>query len=124
MIGGNGYNGAPSEELFIRWLQANTFMPSLQFSYVPWDYSAQTIEISKKFTALHSQYTDEIMKAMQKAVDHGELVNPPLWWLDPHDRVAWQIDDGRFRHFYFIFESALSAFCIQFQFFCRISPGR
>lgn len=39
MIGGNGYNGAPSEELFLRWLQANVFMPSLQYSYVPWDYT-------------------------------------------------------------------------------------
>lgn len=54
MIGGNGYGdglpppgvevtssvqGAPDEEIFLRWLQANTFMPSLQFSYVPWDYS-------------------------------------------------------------------------------------
>lgn len=95
MIGGNGYNGAPSEELFVRWLQANIFMPSLQFSYVPWDYSEQTIEISKKFTALHSQYTNDIMEALQKAVDVGEPVNPPIWWLDPNDKVALQIDDGK-----------------------------
>ena len=38
MIGGNGYAGVPSKELFIRWLQANVFMPTLQYSYVPWDY--------------------------------------------------------------------------------------
>lgn len=45
MIGGNGYlNGAlngtvyPPKELFIRWLQANVFMPSLQYSFVPWDF--------------------------------------------------------------------------------------
>lgn len=45
MIGGNGYldgslNGTvlPSKELFIRWLQANVFMPSLQYSFVPWDF--------------------------------------------------------------------------------------
>lgn len=39
MIGGNGYNGVrPDAEIFIRWLQANTFMPSIQFSYVPWDF--------------------------------------------------------------------------------------
>ena len=59
MIGGNGYGdglpppgqestsnveGAPNEEIFLRWLQANTFMPSLQFSYVPWDYSPEVIE--------------------------------------------------------------------------------
>jgi len=39
MIGGNNYNGeAVSKELFVRWLQASTFMPSLQFSFVPWDF--------------------------------------------------------------------------------------
>ncbi len=40
MIGGNGYKvGKPSKELFVRWMQANVFMPSLQFSYAPWDYN-------------------------------------------------------------------------------------
>lgn len=45
MIGGNGYspNGfqesiPPNREIFLRWLQTNTFMPAIQFSYVPWDY--------------------------------------------------------------------------------------
>jgi len=45
VIGGNGYlnggfNGTeyPSKELFIRWLQAVVFMPSLQYSFVPWDF--------------------------------------------------------------------------------------
>lgn len=45
MIGGNGYlngflNGTflPSKELFVRWLQSNVFMPSLQYSFVPWDF--------------------------------------------------------------------------------------
>lgn len=45
MIGGNGYadnplasSQLPSKELFVRWLQANVFMPSIQYSFVPWDY--------------------------------------------------------------------------------------
>lgn len=38
MIGGNGYNESPNKELFIRWLQANVFMPTLQYSFVPWDH--------------------------------------------------------------------------------------
>ncbi|XP_055299040.1 myogenesis-regulating glycosidase [Sitodiplosis mosellana] len=93
MIGGNGYKGAPSEELFLRWLQANVFMPSLQYSYVPWDYSEEAIKISKKFTNLHAQYTDDIMAAFEKAVISGEPVNPPIWWIDPKDKVALGISD-------------------------------
>lgn len=38
MIGGNGYNEKPSKELFVRWLQVNVFMPTLQYSFVPWDH--------------------------------------------------------------------------------------
>lgn len=46
MIGGNGYNNIrPDEEIFIRWLQANVFMPSLQFSYVPWDYLGGSVDV-------------------------------------------------------------------------------
>lgn len=56
MIGGNGYvdnsfdkTELPAKELFIRWLQANVFMPSLQFSFVPWQYDS---EVSKEFLSL------------------------------------------------------------------------
>ena len=42
MIGGNGYNVLrPEKELFVRWMQANVFMPALQFSYAPWDYDQE-----------------------------------------------------------------------------------
>lgn len=52
MVGGNGYldgqlNGTylPDKDLFIRWLQANVFMPSLQYSFVPWDYDDEVRKI-------------------------------------------------------------------------------
>uniref|UniRef100_A0A1I8QDH1 Glycoside hydrolase family 31 N-terminal domain-containing protein n=1 Tax=Stomoxys calcitrans TaxID=35570 RepID=A0A1I8QDH1_STOCA len=94
MIGGNGYNNKPpNKELFIRWLQANVFMPSLQFSYVPWQYDNETIEISKKFTKLHADYTPQIMERFKLATRTGEPVNPPLWWVDPEDMVAQGIFD-------------------------------
>lgn len=99
LIGENGYNEMPTEELFIRWLQASVFMPSLQFSYVPWLYSNKTIEISRKYTELHAKFTDDIMKAFEKAVDKGDPVNPPIWWLDPTDDVAFGINDGTDIHF-------------------------
>lgn len=39
MVGGNAYGSdVVTKELFIRWLQANTFMPSIQFSASPWDF--------------------------------------------------------------------------------------
>ena len=54
MIGGNVYNNEdlPSEELFIRWMQLNAFMPAMQFSISPWQYDDEKVKtISKKYMA-------------------------------------------------------------------------
>ena len=56
MIGGNGYqmdddplhsSNPPTKELFVRWLQANTFMPAMQFSFLPWTYDQEVRVIRK-----------------------------------------------------------------------------
>jgi hypothetical protein len=43
MIGGNGYLLPPTAELIARWTQANTFMPSMQFSYLPWEVTSDDV---------------------------------------------------------------------------------
>ncbi|XP_075979913.1 myogenesis-regulating glycosidase-like isoform X2 [Anticarsia gemmatalis] len=93
MIGGNGYNDKPTKALFIRWLQANVFMPTLQYSFVPWDHDDETVEICRYFTELHAQFADDIKAAMEASVAHGTPVNPPIWWLDPQDPDALAVDD-------------------------------
>ncbi|XP_049764904.1 myogenesis-regulating glycosidase-like isoform X1 [Schistocerca cancellata] len=92
MIGGNGYSTKPSKELFIRWLQASTFMPSLQFSYTPWDYDDETVEIAKKFTSLHAEYGNMIIDLAEQKVTNGTPINLPIWWLNPADATALGID--------------------------------
>ncbi|XP_004925059.1 myogenesis-regulating glycosidase [Bombyx mori] len=93
MIGGNGYNEPPTKELFIRWLQATTFMPSMQFSYVPWDFDNETIEISQKYVALHAKHAVDIVAACKQATLDGTPVNPPIWWIAPNDTTAYDIWD-------------------------------
>ncbi|XP_072938350.1 myogenesis-regulating glycosidase-like [Epargyreus clarus] len=99
MIGGNGYNlnheqaDLPTKELFIRWVQANTFLPVMQYSFAPWNFDNQTVEISKKYTELHAAYAELIYAAMQASVDEGKPVNPPLWWIAPDDDDALAIWD-------------------------------
>ena len=59
MIGGNVYNDAdlPSDELFIRWMQLNAFMPAMQFSISPWQYESDRVkQISKKYMAKFSSF--------------------------------------------------------------------
>ncbi|XP_065224574.1 myogenesis-regulating glycosidase-like [Planococcus citri] len=92
MVGGNGYNEIISDELFVRWLQANAFMPSIQFSYLPSDYGDLGMRMAKKFVDLHVQYSDKIIEAMKNSVKYGTPVNPPLWWIDPTDPETYLID--------------------------------
>lgn len=62
MVGGNGYNNLPpSKEMYIRWMQANTFMPVVQFSYTPWDFDIQVelfrvMKISKIKTIVYLKH--------------------------------------------------------------------
>ncbi|XP_044748469.1 myogenesis-regulating glycosidase isoform X2 [Coccinella septempunctata] len=97
LVGGNGYNGTiPTPELLVRWTQANAFMPSLQFSYLPWELDEapfNTTEIVRNFTNLHEKYSDVILEAMLNSTRTGAPVNPPIWWIDPTDPVAHKVDD-------------------------------
>ena len=64
MIGGNVYydEELPSEELFIRWMQLNAFMPAMQFSISPWQYDDEKVKtISKKYMAI-GQILSRILK--------------------------------------------------------------
>lgn len=71
MIGGNAYGEEITKNLFIRWVQASVFMPALQFSVAPWDFDAQTVEISLKFTKLHADYSNLMIERLKLAVSDG-----------------------------------------------------
>ncbi|XP_055697858.1 myogenesis-regulating glycosidase-like [Phlebotomus papatasi] len=99
MIGGNGYGSdVPDRELFVRWLQATVFMPTLQFSFVPWDFEdgdgINVVEVCRNFVKLHEDYADTIIQRFERAVSYGEPVNPPVWWLDPRDKTAQTVSDA------------------------------
>lgn len=55
----------------------------------------QTVQIAKKFTTLHFQYSDKIIKLAKMKVADGTPINLPLWWLDPSDEEALRIDSGK-----------------------------
>ncbi|XP_022166100.1 uncharacterized family 31 glucosidase KIAA1161-like [Myzus persicae] len=94
MIGGNGYyNAPPSKEMYIRWMQANVFMPVVQFSYTPWDFDQQTVDICRNLMNLRANYTDTIIELMRSSVGIGSPLNPPVWWIDPTDPIAQTIAD-------------------------------
>ena len=101
MIGGNGYgenpldeSDIPSRELYIRWLQANVFMPSMQFSFVPWLYDQEVVAHTQEMIGLRDQYADLIVSLAKNVVETGEPINRPIWWVaDSRDETAFSIED-------------------------------
>lgn len=89
MIGGNG---APDKELFIRWMQLNTFLPVMQFSHVPWDFDNQTLEIAKKMMDIRKVIMPALLKGANNSIGTGDPIIRPLWWVAPDDEVALTID--------------------------------
>jgi alpha-glucosidase (family GH31 glycosyl hydrolase) len=92
MIGGNGYNQIPDKELFIRWVELNVFLPSVQFSIAPWNYDEEVVQISKKMCDLHEQYAQLMIDLGREATRTGAPIVRPLWWIAPRDPVAQEID--------------------------------
>lgn len=80
MIGGNGYfdsSKLPSKEMFIRWLQANVFMPTLQFSFAPWDYDNEvrllyflTILTFIQFYYFNSPYFFRLLPSVKRSQNY------------------------------------------------------
>lgn len=91
MIGGNGYNGTePNKELYVRWLQLNTFLPVMQFSYAPWSYedpmvTSHGLEMMKLHEQIIQNYT---IPLFAEAISSNYPIIRPLWWIAPTDIAA------------------------------------
>ncbi|OQV14532.1 putative family 31 glucosidase KIAA1161 [Hypsibius exemplaris] len=112
MIGGNAYRNTsgdanagvhlegssfPSEKLYLRWLAATIFMPSVQFSITPWHYPA-TNELDPTAVALkllkkREAYTDLFVNLAKESMVTGYPIIRPLWWMNGTDAMSWTIDD-------------------------------
>ncbi len=93
MIGGNAYIHQPDAELMIRWTQLNALLPSMQFSLAPWDYGEECADICRRFIELHLEFAPLIIELARNAVETGDPIIRPVWWLAPHDERALFCDD-------------------------------
>ncbi|XP_064111989.1 myogenesis-regulating glycosidase-like isoform X2 [Macrobrachium nipponense] len=92
MVGGNSYDQEPSEELFLRWAQANTFMPAIQFSILPWRYGDKMTERCQRVTALHKQFSSVLMQLAEEGIRKGIPMARPTWWLCPEEEICLTAD--------------------------------
>lgn len=85
----------PSEELYIRWLQIEIFLPSMSFSHLPIDYKSDYVtETVKDLISIRQKTVIPVFKKfLQEALNDGLSLVRPLWMLDPHDSNCININD-------------------------------
>ncbi|XP_059621198.1 myogenesis-regulating glycosidase-like [Phlebotomus argentipes] len=82
-----------TKDLYIRWMQAAVFTPSMAFSTPPWEFDDETIELTHKFLKLHINYLGMFMDRFKLAKSEGDPVNLPIWWLYPANWRAQETSD-------------------------------
>ncbi|KAI8433920.1 hypothetical protein MSG28_012092 [Choristoneura fumiferana] len=109
MIGGNGKNlnnansAPPTKELFIRWVQANTFLPAMQFSFLPWRFDNEYLlgeDIIVAPVLVENATTRDIYLPEGEWLAKGlstEAYTGPIWLLDypaPLDELPYFVRKG------------------------------
>jgi alpha-glucosidase (family GH31 glycosyl hydrolase) len=95
LIGGGLDTGfKPDEELNVRWTQAAAFMPIMQFSYGPWNYSQASQKIIRRFVELHAKLWPSHFKPLvERAMTEGKPLWSPLFYVFPEDPRTYEISD-------------------------------
>lgn len=88
-----GIPNAPSEEMYLRWIQALTFMPHMAFYTHPWQYSQFCTSVTKRFLDLHETYAETFIKLAMKRVETGAPIIRPLWYKEPLNSNTYTIKD-------------------------------
>ena len=85
----------PEQELFIRWLQLATFLPSIKFSHLPAEYKSDFVtDIAKELTNIRQNTVIPILKKyLNDAMNEGLPFIRPLWMLDTQDPACLSVND-------------------------------
>lgn len=85
----------PEPELFIRWLQLATFLPSIRYSHLPSEYKSNMVtEVAKELTSIRQKTVITILKKyVGDALNEGLPLVRPLWMLDINDPACLIVND-------------------------------
>ena len=54
----------------------------------------QVVALAKKFIGIHEDLAPLIIELAHESTKSGTPINRPIWWIDPNDEVALDIDSG------------------------------
>jgi alpha-glucosidase len=95
-----GFIGAPSAELYTRWLQAGVFYPFMRTHTMfgspdqePWSYGTAHEALNRRAIELRYELLPEIYNVMQEAAENGVPAMRPLLLEYPADEGTYGTDD-------------------------------
>jgi len=80
----------PSDELFVRWVEASALMPIMQFSYFPWNYQGPAARAAKQYAILHKSLEGYLAEQVEERT--APLLRP-LWYDQPEQSDFYSIGD-------------------------------
>jgi len=80
----------PSDELMVRWTEASVFMPMVQFSYFPWNFSLGTAAVVRAYADVHKALEPYLAK---HARGRTAPLLRPVWFAAPDEEALYTIDD-------------------------------
>jgi alpha-glucosidase (family GH31 glycosyl hydrolase) len=83
----------PDKELMIRWIQANVLFPTIQFSYTPWDFDNETVQICSEVLKLRSTFIDTIILLAQNAQKTGINIPTTTTTTTQEGYITRQLDN-------------------------------
>jgi alpha-glucosidase (family GH31 glycosyl hydrolase) len=95
MVGGNEYEFKADEELFLRWVELNTWLPMVQFSLLPWrdGYGEVVNETTKAYMDFRATLNDYILALADEAASGQMPMVRPLFFSFPEDEKSYAIGD-------------------------------
>lgn len=93
MIGGNQYTETCERELFIRWAEAASLFPVVEYSILPWSFDEEVTLSSRSYSLLHLELQDYYVSLARAAQEQGEPVLSPFFLRYPDDEECYGVDD-------------------------------
>jgi alpha-glucosidase len=95
-----GFAGAPSAELYTRWLQTGVFYPFMRTHTTlgtpdqePWSYGTVHEAINRRAIELRYQMLPHIYNVMQESSASGLPAMRPMFLEFPEDTATWSMDE-------------------------------
>jgi len=81
----------PAATMFLRWVQASVLMPIMQYSWAPWNYDCNTVDLAREYTRLHEDLADEFDALADLAMREGQPMIRPLFLQGPEDTETYPL---------------------------------